>query len=151
MTKKILRTIKRYPYQAAGRTWQIPDVQIEASQNGTEVLPGREVTRMNEYIVHKICCDYSELTGEELAFLCDLTTTKYTEVASKLGVTKSIVSKWVAKGKEKFSLVYSIILKKYFWAKVFDTKHLSHIELSLAFDDEKLFNYMKIQIIQCLK
>ena len=146
MTRKIIRTIDNYPYQIAGRTWHIPHLQIEKSEFGTEVLPSHEITRMNNFVANEICCTYTELTGDELDFLCDMTTTKYTEVALKIGLTKSIVSKWIAKGKEKISLAHSIILKKYFWVKIFGTERLSYLAPALAFDDEKLFDYMKTKI-----
>ncbi len=146
MTRKIVRTIDDYPYQVAGKTWKIPHVQIEKSETGSEVLSGKEVTRMNEFVANAICSKYNELTGEELDFLCDITATKYTEVALKIGLTKSIVSKWVAKEKENISFAHSIILKKYFWIKIFGTVNLGTIEPILAFDDEKLFNYMKTRI-----
>ena len=81
MTKKIVRTIENYPYQAAGQTWQIPNVQIELSETGSQVLSGKEITRINEFVAREICSKYSELSGLELDFLCDLTTTKYTEIA----------------------------------------------------------------------
>ena len=146
MTRKIVRTIDNYPYQVAGKTWEIFHVQIEKSETGSEVLSGKEVTRMNEFVANAICSKYNELTGEELDFLCDITGTKYTEVALKIGLTKSIVSKWVAKGKENIPFSHSILLKKYFWMKIFGTAHLGTIEPILAFDDEKLLDYMKTRI-----
>jgi len=144
MTKKISKTIKNYLYQTAGSTWKIPDVQIEVSQiSYEEIIPGHEITRMNKFVANELCCSHSILNGDELDFLCDLTATKYTDVAKKIGLTKSVVSKWVAKGGDKIPFAASLILKKWFWGKIFFVKNLKSISPELAFDDEKFFDYLK--------
>lgn len=144
MNKKTSKKIKNYLYQTAGSTWKIPDVQIEISEiSKQEIIPGREITRINKFVANEICCSYQELTGDELDFLCDLTTTKYTEAAAKVGLTKSVVSKWVAKGKEKIPLASSLILKKWFWEKVFHAKSLKSVSPNLIFDDKMLFDYLR--------
>ena len=143
MSRKIIRTIKEYPVQAAGKTWTIKNVQLEKSESKSEVIPSREITRINRFVANEICCAHSILTGDDLEFLCDLTTTKYTEVALKVGLTKSVISKWVSKGSENIPFAPSLILKKWFWSKVFDSAILNAIPPSLIFDDDKLFDYLK--------
>ena len=146
MNRRISRKIENYLYQAAGKTWNIPNVQIEINELGSEVIPGRETTRMTRFVAKEICSTYTEINGDELNFLCNITGTTYTEVASKIGVTKGIVSKWVAKKDSSISLANSILIKKYFFLKIFGNDNLKDVSIFVAYDDEKLFQYIKDKI-----
>ncbi len=134
--------LENYPYQIAGNTWVIPQVCIHKSHSGHVVFPGREVTRMNHFVAKEICGSHSPLKGQELDFLCDLTTTKYVEIAAKLGVAKGTVSKLISKD-DHLSISQSVQLKKWFWAKIFGIDRLENVPAILIFDENKLLDYLK--------
>ena len=142
MTEQKKQIIKNYPYQIAGKTWTIKKVTMQKSISGGLVFPGKEVTRMNHVVAKEICGGYSTLSGQELEFLCDLTTTKFVDVSIILGISKGTVSKLVSQNSH-LAISQSIQLKKWFWAKIFRTSKLNDIPAFLIFDEIKLLDYLK--------
>lgn len=137
------KTIKDYLYQIAGKTWVIPEVRLETSESGRVVIPGSEITRLNHHVANGICGTHSALTGAELDFLCDITTTKYTLVADEIGVSKSVISKWTAKPESETPLAASVILKKWFWGRIFGVDKELAIPAGVLCDDRKLLAFLK--------
>ncbi len=82
------------------------------------------------------------LTGKELDFLCDLTTTKFVDVASLIEVSKGTISKLVSKD-EKLGISQSIQLKKWFWGKIFGTHAIDNVPPVVLFDEKKLLLFLK--------
>ncbi len=138
-------TIASYPYLAAGRTWLITDVTLKKAPDGTVVLPGFEIERMHKIIVNEICGSPSSLTPAELEFLCDVTATRFNEVAEFLAVTKGSITFWKRPGKS-VPLGESLRLKRWFWYKVFaDDVAASHqtVGLDIVADDVRLLETLK--------
>ena len=142
MSEKI-EAIKDYLYQIAGKTWMIPEVRLEKSESGRVVIPGSEITRMNCHVANGICGVHSSLTGAELDFLCDITSTKYTTVADEIGVSKSVISKWTAKSESEIPLAPSVVLKKWFWGRIFGEDTALAIPAGVLCNDRKLLPFLK--------
>lgn len=115
---KRVETIASYPYRTAGRTWLIANVSLKKAQDGSIVLPGTEIERMHRIISNEICGSPSSIHPEELEFLCDVTATRFNEVADFLGFTKGSITAWKRPGKV-VPLGESLRLKRWFWYKIF--------------------------------
>jgi len=107
-----------YPYHAAGRVWRVPEVRLTRLPDGTVGISQAEIDRIHRAIANRVCGGGGRLTFDELDFLCDVTGTRLTEVAARLGVHKSTVSKWRGAGIVGGE-VGSLALKRWFWFKLF--------------------------------
>ena len=111
-------TKKNYPYQAAGRTWAVRELRLVTMPDKTVVILEEEIDRIHRAIANEICGSPSELTFDQLEFLCDVSETLFYEVAEQLGVHKSTLSKWRKTGMVP-NTPTSFFLKKWFWFKLF--------------------------------
>lgn len=111
-------TRKDYPYQAGGRLWAVPRLRLATLPDGTVALLEEEIDRIHRAIANEICGSPEGLTLSELEFLCDLTLTSWAEVAQFLGLHRSTLSKWRRLGVVPRSVI-SLVLKKWFWFKLF--------------------------------
>lgn len=140
--------IASYPYMTAGRTWVIPNVALEHAPDGSVMISGAEAMRMQRIVANEICGQASTLTPEELEFLCDVTSTRFNDVADFLSVTKGSVTFWKRPGKT-VPLNESLRLKKWFWKKVFDTDLLKlsifSVPTLVLTDDGKLLEFLREQ------
>ena len=109
---------KNYPYQAAGRTWSVPELHLVTMSDGTVAILEEEINRIHRAIANEICGSPNNLSIEELEFLCDITQTSFTDVADYLGVHRSTLTKW-RKTDGVPRTVISSVLKKWFWFKLF--------------------------------
>lgn len=145
MEYEIVETIASYPYMTAGRTWLIPNVTLKKVPGGAVVLPGSEIERMHRIIANEICGAPSPLLPDELEFLCDITLTRFNEVAEFLGVTKGSVTFWKRPGKH-VPLAESLRLKRWFWYKIFssDLESISRfVALNVIVDDLRILETLK--------
>jgi hypothetical protein len=111
-------TKKNYPYQAAGRTWAVRELHLAMMPDKTVVILEEEIDRIHRAIANEICGSPETLSIDELGFLCDVTDTSFAEVADHLGIHRSTVTRWRKAG-EVPKNVMSVILKKWFWSKLF--------------------------------
>ena len=93
------RIKKKYPYQAAGRTWVIPEFHLSELPDGTIAILESEINRIHHAIANEICGNEESLSKEELEFLCDITQTSFSEIADYLGIHRSTLTKWRTTGK----------------------------------------------------
>ncbi len=112
--------IPSYPYMTAGRTWIIPNVYLSTAPDGEVIISGTEIRRMQTIVANEVCGQASNLSPDEFEFLCDITGTKFNEVAEFLGVTKGSITFWKRPGKI-VPLNESLRLKRWFWRKVFES------------------------------
>lgn len=112
--------IPSYPYMTAGRTWIIPNVYLSTAPDGEVIISGTEIRRMQTIVANEVCGQASNLSPDEFEFLCDITATKFNEVAEFLGVTKGSITFWKRPGKI-VPLNESLRLKRWFWRKVFES------------------------------
>lgn len=144
--KDIAEVIQLYPVTMAGRTWTIKNVHLERDPDGTVVLPGYEILRMKRVIANEICGTIASLSPEEFEFLCDITRTKFNDVAEFLGLTKGSITFWKRPGKV-VPLGESLKLKKWFWQKVFSQDVVKHsadlVPMPVVFDDRKLLEFLR--------
>ena len=111
-------TKKNYPYQAAGRTWAVRELRLVTMPDKTVAIPEEEIDRIHRAIANEICGSSETLSMDELEFLCDMTETPFSEVADYLGIHRSTVTRW-RKAREIPKSVMSVVLKKWFWFKLF--------------------------------
>lgn len=148
MTKQneVVEVIKSYPYMTAGKTWFISNVALKKAPDGSVVIPGREIIRMQRFVANEIVGQAVALSADELQFLCDITDTKYNAVAEFLGVSKSNISLWKKIG-NAVPFNESVRLKKWFWQKVFSQdveKNIGDlIPMPLVFDEGKLLAFLR--------
>ena len=144
--REIAEVIQTYPVTMAGRTWTIKNVHLERDPDGTVVLPGYEIIRMKRVVANEICGAIAVLSPEEFEFLCDITRTKFNDVAEFLGLTKGSITFWKRPGKS-VPLSESLKLKKWFWQKVFSQDVEKHggelIPMPIVFDDRKLLEFLR--------
>lgn len=130
--------IRDYPFEAAGRTWSVPRLELLELPDGSRALSQAEITRVHAAIANEICGSSSSLTIDELDFLCDITETPVAAVAESLGLHRSTLSKWRAAG-EISKTLYTLHLKRWFWFMIFGDQLR---EQSISFDhlrDEQEF------------
>lgn len=107
-----------YKYRVAGLTWLIPELSLDQLPDGTMAISAEEIDRIHLAIANEICGSSSELTFDQLEFLCDVSETPFYEVAEHLGMHKSTLSKWRKTGAVP-NTPTSFFLKKWFWFKLF--------------------------------
>ena len=85
---------KNYPYQAAGRTWSVPELRLVSLPDGTAAISEEEIHRIHRAIANEICGNNTSLSMAELEFLCDVTDTTFSDVADWLQIHRSTVTRW---------------------------------------------------------
>ncbi len=139
---------KEYPYQAAGRTWLIPEFHLSELPDGTIAILESEINRIHYAIANEICGNKEGLTKEELEFLCDITQTSFSEIADYLGIHRSTLTKWRTTGKVPKN-VMGLVLKKWFWFKLFGQKlGQRKIPIAQLRDEVKFLSFAKAEAIE---
>ena len=138
-----IEIMKDYPYQAAGRTWMVPELRLAALPDGTAAISEEEIERIHRAIANEICGDETNLTVAELEFLCDVTGTSFSDVAAALKIHRSTVARWRGSGVVPGS-VMGLALKKWFWYRLFG-EDLGHEEvpIDIAVDEAKLLSFLR--------
>ena len=143
---------KNYPYHAAGKVWTIPQVTFVIGPDNSLGLTPSELRRLNFAIANEIIGSPESLSPVELEFLCDITTTRYSDIAQVLGTARSNVSLWREPGKE-VPRFHSLALKRWFWVKLFasELESLGKLKIILSVqsmsDDASLLAAMRSQAI----
>jgi len=140
------KTELNYPFQAAGRVWQVPELALTRLPDGTLAISQEEILRVHRAIANELCGGSRDLTGVELEFFCDVTDHLFAEVASYLGVHKSTVTKWRRGG--RLPHLASLALKKWFWFGLFgDALHEWNVPLGRLEDDAEFLALARAQAI----
>ena len=136
------KTERNYPYAVAGRVWILPTYELTVLRDGSLVVLQRELDRVHRAIGNEICGSPENLTVDELDFLCDITGTTYTELATVLDMNRSSLSRWKKPGVVP-SRASSNLIKRWFWMKLFGAD-LSEAEVPLALldRDAQLLEYL---------
>ena len=136
-----------YPYQAAGRTWTVPEVELTSLPDGSAAISEEEIARIQRAIANEICGDEASLTMAELEFLCDATETSFADVASTLKIHRSTVTRWRKTGEVPKS-VMSLVLKKWFWNLLFGKPLADEtVPLGHAIDEKRFLSFLKQETI----
>ena len=136
------------PYQAAGRIWVVPELRLTTMPDGTVAILEEEVDRIHRAIANEICGSPEKLTIDELEFLCDITLTSFTDVADYLDVHRSTLTKWRKAG-EVPRLLASLLLKKWFWFKLFGHELGDRsVKIGQLENEENFLLYVKNQVIR---
>lgn len=139
---------KNYPYQAAGRTWTVPKLELTSLPDGSAAISDEEIQRIQRAIANEICGDESSLTMAELEFLCDATETSLSDVANTLKIHRSTVTRWRKAGEVPKS-VMSLVLKKWFWSLLFGESLANEtVPIDQAVDETKLLSYLRHETIE---
>ena len=138
---------KNYPYQAAGRTWTVPELRLNSLPDGSAAISEEEIQRIHRAIANEICGGEASLTMAELEFLCDVTATSFSDVANALQIHRSTVTRWRKTGEVPKS-VMSLVLKKWFWNLLFG-KSLENeaVPLDCAVDETRFLSFLKQETI----
>jgi len=138
---------KNYPYQAAGRTWTIPELRLTSLPDGSAAISEEEIQRIHRAIANEICGDETSLTMAELEFLCDVTDTSFSDVANALKIHRSTVTRWRKAG-EVPKTVMSLVLKKWFWYRLFGKSFENEaVPLDCAVDETKFLSFARQETI----
>ncbi len=133
---------------AAGRLWTVPSITLTEFPDGTLAVSQQELDRVHRGIANSICGSATPLSQADLEFLCDVTSTTFAEVAEKLGVERSTISKWRSRGRP-VPLLFSLYLKKVFWFQLFGDKLGDHsVALGLAADEAGFLSLVKEKAIE---
>ena len=139
---------KKYPYRAAGQTWIIPEFHLSKLPDGTIAVLEEEINRIHYAIANEICGDENGLSKDELEFLCDMTQTSFSEIADYLGIHQSTLTQWRTAGQIPKN-VMGLVLKKWFWFKLFGQKlGRRKISISQFRDEVRFFSFAKAEAIQ---
>jgi len=138
---------KNYPYQAAGRTWTVPELRLDSLPDGAAATSEKEIERIHRAIANEICGGGASLKMDELEFLCDVTESSFSDVANALQIHRSTVTRWRTSGEVPKSVVSSA-LKKWFWNLLFG-KSLGKkaVPVACAVDEAKLLSFLKQETI----
>jgi hypothetical protein len=145
MGKKEKKALKNYPFIAAGRTWTFTEIMLDINPDGTTVVPGREIDRMNFSVANELCGALAPLKAEEMEFLCLVTTTSGSDIADVLGVAKSSVTHWKKPG-QGVPLAASLRLKRWFWSKIFSCKigpEIDHVPTRVIIDENEFLKFLR--------
>ena len=138
---------KNYPYQAAGRTWTVPELRLSSLPDGSAAISEEEIQRIHRAIANEICGGDASLTMAELEFLCDVTETTFADVAKVLKIHRSTVTRWRKTG-EVPKTVMSLVLKKRFWSLLFGQSLKSEaVPLECAVDETKFLSFLRQETI----
>jgi hypothetical protein len=124
------RAEKNYPIHAGGHLWSADTVALTELPDGTLAVSQAELVRLHRAIANAICGGTDVLTFDELEFLCDVTSTTYTQVAQYLDLNKSTITTWRRKGMVP-SRMTSNTLKRWFWFRLFGAE-LAREQLPLS-------------------
>ena len=105
--------------------------------DGTVSITEDEIDRVHRDIANEICGSPESLSKVELEFLCDVSGTLFTEVAAYLGVHKSTLTKWRKTEVPKNAL--NLLLKKWFWFKLFGEELANKSIRIKQLEDERVF------------
>ncbi|MDA0746933.1 MAG: hypothetical protein O2954_10465 [bacterium] len=141
-------TKKNYPYQAAGKVWTVPELHLERLPDGTVVILEEEILRIHRAIANELCGTPNNLSGEEMEFLCDVTGTSFSDIADYLGIHRSTLTKWRKAG-ETPKNVMSLVLKKWFWLRLFGAKLGNRtVQIKHLQDEEHFLLFAKARAIE---
>lgn len=130
------RSTRNYPIHAAGHLWSVDSVAWTELPDGTQALSATELGRIHRAIANAICGGPDIMSFDELEFLCDVTSTNYTQVAEFLDLNKSTITTWRRKGTVP-SRITSNALKRWFWFRLFGAELAAEsLPLSRFQDDE---------------
>jgi hypothetical protein len=137
-----------YPYQAAGRTWMVPELLLTSLPDGSAAISEQEINRIHRAIANEICGSDANLSMAELELLCDVTDTTLADVANALRIHRSTVTRWRKSGEVPKSII-SLVLKKWFWHLLFGSSFgPKAVPLDCALDEAKLLPFLKEETIQ---
>jgi hypothetical protein len=138
---------KNYPYQAAGRTWMVPELHLTSMPDGSAAIAEDEIQRIHRAVANEICGDDAGLTMDELEFLCDVTDSTFVDVANALQIHRSTVTRWRKTGEVPKS-VMSLVLKKWFWSLLFG-KSLENetVTLDCAVNETRFLSFLRQETI----
>ncbi len=136
-----------YPIHAAGRIWSVDTARLTQLHDGTLGISYAELKRIHRAIANSVCGTGGVLTTDELEFLCDITDTRYADVARAVDVDKSTVTLWRKKGGVS-KLPFSLLLKRWFWFKLFGEQlGETSLPLSSVASDELLLERVRDEAI----
>jgi len=130
------QTVRKYQLHAGGRVWEVNGVTLTVLPDDSLGVSQAELSKIHRGVANAICAGHEVLTIDELDFLCDLTSTTYTEVAAFLDLNKSTITTWRRRGAVPTRLT-SNALKKWFWFRLFgELMREERLPLSTFQDDE---------------
>lgn len=145
-----MKTIEHadYPIHAAGRLWTIDRIRLAEMPDGVLGVSRAELARVHKAVANFICGQSGLLTGEELEFLCDVTDTRYAEIARLLDIDRSTITLWRRKGVVP-KRATSLNLKRWFWFRLFGADMADTLlPLSSVGDDEELLRCVRREAIR---
>ena len=132
---------RNQPFHAAGRLWTIPRMTLSVLPDGTLALSQAAIDRIHRAIANAVCGNARPLSAAELELLCDVTEATFSDVANHLELAKSAVSRWRSRGR-RVPRAHSLLLKKWFWFKLFGTQLGDEdVPLRLAADEASLLDH----------
>ena len=138
-----MKTETEHDYQlhAAGRLWSVGPVELTHLPDGTVAIAEAEIRRVHRAIANALCARTGTMSGDELEFLCGVTRTSFTDVASRLGVNKSTITIWRRRGHVPRATV-SNVLRRWFWFRLFGDEIGSRtVQLQVAGDDTLFLDF----------
>jgi hypothetical protein len=114
-SEKIIQ--KKHMMHFAGKVWIFDQVEFVKDLEGDLSITGKEMLRLQRAVGNAVCGNATALTKDELDFLCECTSTNGKEIASLVFCDPSNVTKWRNQG--KVPMLESLILKEFFWIKLF--------------------------------
>ena len=125
MTEKLIK--KNHILHMAGKVWVFDEVEFIRDIEGDLSITAKELLRLQRAVGNAVCGSSSFLTTDELDFLCEATSTTGKEISTVLFCDSSSVAKW--RNQSKVPMLESVILKEYFWVKIFGEGIVTQIDL----------------------
>lgn len=131
-TTRKTKTEKNIKMDVAGCLWTISTVTLTQDIEGDFGITALEYKKIHDSIAIEIFNKDGSLTFKEFDFLCSISDTMYTDAATVIRVNKSTISHWkkATENNSKNALSYadSVLLKNFFWKKLFEDNRSSFID-----------------------
>ncbi|MCA2960174.1 MAG: hypothetical protein IOD12_07970 [Silvanigrellales bacterium] len=146
--KPEITTKENYPYRAAGRIWNIPQIHFVTGPDGTLGISGLELERVHKAIANEICGNGEPLTGEEIEFLCGISGLSFSEVASQCGFNRANITYWRKKGAVNDR--DSALLKRFFWVQLFSNQisTIHSVNVRMLLSEKEMLSALRDEAIR---
>lgn len=107
--------------ELAGKKWMFKEIVFTEMSDGKLGLTKDETEKINFSVANAICSSEDKMSTDELEFLCEITATRAIEVSRFVRKSPSTVTRWFDRDKPReLDFGNSLILKQFFWVKIFN-------------------------------
>ena len=139
---------RNYPFSAAGRVWVVPEFHTSYAKDGTLGVTATEFRRVHLAIVCAVCGQPGPLTAKEFEFLCDIADVPYAQIAERVGLDRSALTKWM-QSNSLMRVDRSNLLKRWFLITLFGDALRGHaLPIEVLAEDATVLLLLRDEILR---